>query len=90
MVEINLLLSGLIIEDDDGRGSFFGSSLRPMDIFAEEAPFDEGLDLLLQLNAVVRVVAMVAMEAAILRLVSVARGLHRERLPKVSFTFNFH
>ena len=90
MDEINLLLSGLIIGDDDGRGSFFGLSLGPTDVFGEEAPFDEGLNLLLQLNTVVCVVAMVAVEAAVLRLVSIARRLHRERFPEVGFILDFH
>ena len=63
MDEIDLLLDRLVIRNDDGRGSFFSSTLGPTNVFGEEAPFDEGLDLLLQLNAIVHVVAMVTMEA---------------------------
>ena len=47
MDEIDLLLSGLVIGDDDSRGSFFRSSLGPTDVFGEKVPFDEGLNLLL-------------------------------------------
>ena len=88
--EINLPLGRSVVRNNDGQGSFFSLTFGSSDVPDEKASFDEGLDLLLQLNTIVRVMAMVAIEATVLRLVSIARRLHRERLPKVSFVFNFH
>ena len=88
--EIDLPLGRSVVRNNDGQGSFFSLTFGPSDVLGEEAPFDEGLDLFLHLNTIVCVVAVVAMEATVLHLVSVVRRLHRERLPKVSFIFNFY
>ena len=90
MDEINLLFGRSVVGNNDGRGSFFSLTFGSSDVLGKKTPFNEGLDLPLQLNTIVRVMAVVAMEATLLHLVSIARRLHRERLSKVSFVFNFH